>query len=177
MNICVFCSAADVDEKYAEVAREFGRLIAEGGHVLVWGGTVKGLMGVISNTVKEHGGVIRGVSIEKFKDRAHVNADEMVIAKDLAERKALLLQRSDALVAMVGGVGTLDEITEMIELKKYGTHQKPVAFLNTDGFFDGIQAFFTRADIEGFLHFPLEDIVHFARTPQELMTYLESYGR
>lgn len=175
MNICVFCSAADVAEPYVKATEEFGRLIAEHGHSLVWGGSYVGLMKVIADSVQENGGAIRGVSVEKFRENAHKDADEMHFAKDLAERKVLLLQHADALVALVGGTGTLDEISEMIELKKYGVHKKPVVILNTDGFYDGFREQFERMEREGFLYFPLRDIVQFVATPAEAIDFLESY--
>ena len=176
MNICVFCSAADVDEKYVRATRELGTLIGERGHDLVWGGSYKGLMKVIADSTKEKGGTLIGISVEHFRQNAHQDADEMVFTKDLAERKQVLLERSDAFVGLVGGTGTLDEIAEMIELKKYEKHNKPIVFLNTDGFYDGIKSFYDRANVEGFLYFPIEQIVHFSDTPEDAMRYIESYG-
>jgi uncharacterized protein (TIGR00730 family) len=177
MRICVFCSAADVHEKYRAATQELGKLIATRGHSLVWGGSYKGLMKTIADSVQQNGGKVVGISVEHFRQNAYQGADEMTFAKDLAERKALLLHHSDALVALVGGTGTLDEIAEMMELKKYGVHQKPVAFLNTDGFYDGIKSFYERANKEGFLYFPLTDIVHFADTAEDLMRYIEENGK
>ena len=78
----------------------------------------------------------------------------MVIARDLAERKALLLEKADAVVIMVGGTGTLDEATEILELKKHGKHTKPVVLLNTAGFYDGLKEQFRRMEDEGFLPLP-----------------------
>lgn len=176
MRVCVFCSAADVDDKYAQATRELGTLIGTRGHDLVWGGSYKGLMKVIADSTKERGGKLIGISVEHFRQNAHTDADEMVFAKDLAERKKILLERSDAFVALVGGTGTLDEISEMIELKKYEKHAKPVVFLNTDGFYDGIKVFYDRANKEGFLHFPMDTIAHFADTPEEAMRYIEEDG-
>jgi uncharacterized protein (TIGR00730 family) len=171
MNICVFCSAADVDEKYVAATREFGRLIAQNGHSLVWGGSYVGLMKIIADAVQSEGGRIIGVSVEKFRENSHKAADEMIVAKNLAERKELLLAKSDAFVALVGGTGTLDEVSEMIELKKYGKHQKPIIVLNTDGFYDGLRAQFARMEAESFLYFPLRDIVRFATTPTEAIAH------
>jgi uncharacterized protein (TIGR00730 family) len=179
MNICVFCSAADVDEKYAKATREFGRLIAQHGHSLVWGGSYVGLMKVIADAVRDaagtEGGKLIGVSIEKFRANAHPSADEMYFTTDLATRKALLLQKSDALVALVGGTGTLDEISEMIELKKYSKHHKPIVILNTDGFYDGLKTLFERMYREGFLYFPLDSIVRFVDQPEEALAYIERF--
>ncbi|MFC0599349.1 TIGR00730 family Rossman fold protein [Streptomyces palmae] len=173
MNICVFLSAAELDETYTAPAREFARLIGEGGHSLVWGGSDVGLMKVVADGVQEAGGRLVGISVEFLADKARVGADEMVITKDLAERKALLLARSDAIVIMVGGTGTLDEATEILELKKHGLHTKPVVLLNTAGFYDGLKQQFQRMEKEGFLPLPLTELVFFAEDGVGAMAYLE----
>lgn len=174
MNICVFCSAADLDDRYTAPAREFAELIGKGGHTLVWGGSDVGLMKVMADGVQEHGGRLVGISVEFLAAKARENADEMVIAKDLAERKAQLLARADAVVIMVGGTGTLDEATEILELKKHGLHIKPVVLLNAAGFYDGLKQQFQRMEEEGFLPRPLSELVFFAENGVEAMTYLES---
>lgn len=114
-----------------------------------------------------------GVSVDFLHTLARADADEMVIAKDLSERKALLLSRSDAVVIMVGGTGTLDEATEILELKKHGKHTKPVVLLNTAGFYDGLKQQFRRMDEEGFLPLPLTDLVFFAEDGVAALAYLE----
>jgi uncharacterized protein (TIGR00730 family) len=173
MNICVFLSAADLDERYTVPAREFGALIGAGGHTLVWGGSESGLMKVVADSVQEAGGRLVGVSVRFLHELARKNADEMVIAADLAERKGQLLLRSDAIVIMVGGTGTLDEATEILELKKHGLHAKPVVLLNAAGFYDGLKTQLQRMDAEGFLPLPLNDLVFFAEDGAEAMAYLE----
>ncbi|MBR7678896.1 LOG family protein, partial [Streptomyces daliensis] len=87
------------------------------GHSLVWGGSDVGLMKVVADGVQGAGGRLVGISVEFLAAKAREGADEMIITADLAERKALLLQRADAIVVMVGGTGTLDEATEILELK------------------------------------------------------------
>ncbi len=174
MDICVFCSAADLDDRYTAPAREFAELIGKGGHTLVWGGSDVGLMKVMADGVQEHGGRLVGISVEFLAAKARESADEMVIAKDLAERKAQLLARADAVVVMVGGTGTLDEATEILELKKHGLHIKPVVLLNAAGFYDGLKQQFQRMEEEGFLPIPLSELVFFAESGAEVMTYLES---
>ncbi|MBL1101441.1 TIGR00730 family Rossman fold protein [Streptomyces coffeae] len=174
MNICVFCSAADLDARYTTPAREFAELIGKGGHTLVWGGSDVGLMKVMADEVQENGGRLVGVSVEFLAEKARRNADEMVITKDLAERKAQLLARADAVVVMVGGTGTLDEATEILELKKHGLHIKPVVLLNTAGFYDGLRQQFQRMEEEGFLPRPLSELVFFADDGVAAMAYLES---
>jgi hypothetical protein len=97
----------------------------------------------------------------------------MVIAGDLAERKAELLARADGIVVMVGGTGTLDEATEILELKKHGMHTKPVVLLNADGFYDGLKEQMRRMDAEGFLPIPLTELVLFAEEGAGAIAYLE----
>lgn len=173
MNICVFLSAADLDERYTRPAREFAELLGKGGHTLVWGGSDVGLMKVVADGVEEAGGRLVGVSVGFLGASVRARADEMVIAKDLAERKALLLAKSDAVVIMVGGTGTLDEATEILELKKHGMHDKPVVLLNTAGFYDGLKEQFVRMDREGFLPVPLTELVFFAEEAVGALAYLE----
>lgn len=173
MNICVFLSAADLDDRYTRPAREFAELLGKGGHTLVWGGSDVGLMKVVADGVQEAGGRLLGVSVDFLAAEARTGADEMVIARDLGERKALLLEKADAVVIMVGGTGTLDEATEILELKKHGKTEKPVVLLNTAGFYDGLKQQFRRMEDEGFLPRPLTDLVFFAEEPVGVLAYLE----
>ncbi|MCW5252441.1 MULTISPECIES: TIGR00730 family Rossman fold protein [unclassified Streptomyces] len=173
MNICVFLSAADLDERYTRPAGEFATLLGKGGHTLVWGGSDVGLMKVVADGVQEAGGRLLGVSVDFLADRARADADEMVIAGDLGERKRLLLEKADAVVVMVGGTGTLDEATEILELKKHGRTDKPVVVLNTAGFYDGLREQFRRMEDEGFLPRPLTDLVFFAEEPVGALAHLE----
>jgi hypothetical protein len=159
VNICVFLSAADLDERYTRPARQFAQLLGEGGHTLVWGGSDTGLMKVVADGVREGGGRLVGISVELFRSKARSDADEMVFTRDLGERKAVLLARSDAIVVMAGGLGTLDEATEVLELKKHGLFDKPVILLNAAGFYDGLIVQLRRMEADGFLPVPLADLV------------------
>jgi uncharacterized protein (TIGR00730 family) len=172
MKICVFLSAADLDERYTRPAREFAEAIGKGGHTLVWGGSDTGLMKVVADGVQETGGRLVGVSVELFRGVARADADEMVFAKDLAERKALLIAASDAVVVMVGGTGTLDEATEILELRKHKLHEKPVVLLNTAGFYDGLITQLRRMDADGFLPLPLAELVYFADEGVDALAHL-----
>ena len=172
LNICVFCSAADLDAVYTDAAREFAELIGRRGHSLVWGGSDSGLMKVVADGVQHGGGKLIGVSVEFLRGVARPNADEMIVTPDLAARKALLLERADAIVVMVGGTGTLDEATEILELRKHGMHTKPVVILNTAGFYDGLRRQMERMEAENFLPLPLDKLVHFADTSTEALELL-----
>lgn len=177
MNITVFCSMHDVGEPYTKAAREFSTLIGGQGHTLVWGGSNYGTMKVIADAAQASGGRIIGISVEPIKARARENADEMVIAKDWPERRATLLSRADAIVALPGGIGTLDEITEVLEYKKQEMHDKPVVFLNTDGFYDGLERQLKRMEKEGFLTRPLNEFVFFADTPKVAIDYINANAK
>ena len=174
MNICVFLSAADLDDRYTQPARAFAELLGTGGHTLVWGGSDKGLMKVVADGVQSSGGRLVGISVEFLRQQARRGADEMVITADLAERKATLLARSDALVVMAGGLGTLDEATEILELRKHRRHDKPVVLLNTAGFYDGLVIQLRRMEQDGFLPLPLDELVYVTEEPDAAMTYLQS---
>lgn len=173
MKICVFLSAADLDERYTRPAREFAELLGGHRHTLVWGGSDTGLMKVVADGVEAAGGGLIGISVEFLRHKARASADEMVFAKDLAERKALLLARSDAVVILPGGLGTLDEATEILELKKHRHHDKPVVLLNTAGFYDGLMIQLRRMDDDGFLPIPLTDLVFAADSAADALSYLE----
>ena len=173
LNVCVFCSAAELDDVYTKPAREFAELIGHGGHTLIWGGSNTGLMRVVADGVQTAGGRLVGISVEFLRDKAREQSDEMVVTTDLAERKAMLLSRADAIVVLVGGTGTLDEATDIVELKKHGMHDKPVVFLNTAGFYDGLRQQMARMEAEGFLPVPLEGLASFAESPAEAVTQLE----
>ncbi|QMU72413.1 TIGR00730 family Rossman fold protein [Streptacidiphilus sp. P02-A3a] len=173
MNITVFCSANDLDERYTAPAREFAKLLGEHGHTLVWGGSHAGLMGQIADEARAAGARLVGVSVELLAHKAYQGADELVTAVDLAARKAELLARADAVVVLVGGLGTLDEVTEAVELKKHKQHRKPVVFLDTDGFYDGLRTQLRRMEREGFLPAALDSLVRFAADGAEVLAYLE----
>lgn len=173
MKICVFLSAADLDERYTRPARELAELLGKGGHTLVWGGSDTGLMKVVADGVRETGGRLVGISVTFLREWARQDADEMVFAEDLAERKALLLARADAVLVMAGGLGTLDEATEILELRKHGLHDKPVVLLNTAGFYDGLTLQLRRMEEEGFLPVPLEELFFPADTAADAFAHLE----
>jgi len=111
-----------------------------------------------------------------LKESSRSNADEMLIMKDLGARKAKLLERSDALIVLPGGLGTLDEITEVLELKKHNLHNKAIVFLNTADFYSGFKTQLERMDAEGFLPRALPELLFFAGTPEEAMRYIEAHG-
>ena len=140
-NICVFSSSSNlIDEKYKQLAREFGKRLAIKGHVLVYGGGKVGLMGEMGNTIKQNGGKKIGIIPERLVtiEVAATDDDEQFVTATMHERKEKLVAVSDVFVAFPGGFGTLDELLEVITLKQLGYHRKPIYILNHDHFFDGV---------------------------------------
>lgn len=173
-TICVFCAANEVEEKYAKDTNTLGQLMVKDGYSLVWGGSNRGLMKVIADAVQNASGKIIGITMEALKASRRMNADEMIIAKDLPERKQLLLKRADAIVLLVGGIGSLDEVTEILEHKKHNRHNKPIVVLNTDNFYGGLKEQFTRMRKDGFLTKELDELIYFADTPKDAINYINN---
>ncbi len=176
LSVGVCCSAYEVPDVFAEPAREFVRLLAHHGHTLVWGGSDVGLMKEIASVAQNEGAKIIGVTEDSLQKYARKNADEMIITGTLAERKAVLLERSDAIGVLIGGTGTLDEITEVVEHKKYKRHDKPIVVLNTDNFYDGYRLQMQRMSDEKMLKYPIEDFVYFADTPEDAVKYINRFA-
>ncbi len=144
-TICVFCSSSSaVDEVYFDAARRLGKAMAEQSWGLVYGGSDVGLMGAVARAVHLHGGMVVGVIPQTIHARgiAYETADELLITKDLRERKAEMERRADAFIALPGGFGTLEEVIEVLTLKQLQTHAKPIVFLNTNGFYDPLMTLF-----------------------------------
>jgi len=140
-SICVFCgSSLGNDPIYQQMAEATGQAIASQGQTLVYGGGRSGLMGVVANSALQAGGRVIGVIPEALVDRelAHTGLTELHIVKNMHERKTKMAELSDAFVALPGGAGTLEEIFEQWTWSQLGIHQKPCAFLNVDGFYDGL---------------------------------------
>ncbi|MEK7480321.1 MAG: TIGR00730 family Rossman fold protein [Patescibacteria group bacterium] len=178
MNIAVFCSQYDVAEKYRKDAETLARLIAKGGHTLVFGGFDEGLMGVIADTAHRAGGRVVGIISERIKDSAYKLADEMVVVRDTLEMNRELIGRGDVIVVLVGGIGTLNELTDVLRMKKNGLLDgtKHIVIVNTDGFYEKFKEQLEKMNAEGFLKKEVMDAVHFADTPEAAMRYIEHNG-
>ena len=173
-TVCVFCSARDVDQKYITEAESFAILMVKHGYDLVWGGSDTGLMKVVADSVQKAGGKLIGISMEYFREVARKNADEMIVTPTIGERKELLLERGNAIVLLVGGIGSLDEITEIIDLRKLDKHQKPIVILNSYGFYDGLKTQLLRMHDERFIPMHIDKLLFCANTPEEAIAYIDS---
>ena len=121
-----------------DAARAFGRILAENGMRLVYGGGSVGLMGALADSVLDHGGSVTGVIPDFLVNREHllVRVQERIITRDMHERKRVMFERADAFVALPGGIGTLEELVEQLTWAQLGRHKKPILILNIDRFWD-----------------------------------------
>ena len=178
-NICVFASSCNyLDESYYPVAAKLGELLAKSGFNMVYGGSSLGLMWACAEQVKEYGGKIYGVMPEKLYNMG-VSTDECVdltVTPCMRTRKAKMDELSDGVVALPGGFGTLEELSEMIVQKQLGYNNKPVIILNTNGFYNKLIEFFDVIIKEKFANHKLcENLYYVAQTPEEAVEYLVKY--
>ena len=144
-KVCVFASSSNfLDEVYYEDARLLGNLLGKNGYDVVYGGSNLGLMWACAVEVKNTGGKLTGIMPEKLHNMGVFTkgCNEFLVTKGMRERKAKLDELSDAVIALAGGFGTLEELSEMIVQKQLGYNKKPIIILNTNGFYDKLIEFF-----------------------------------
>ena len=175
MTVCIFASSSSrINRVYSEAASELGALLANEGMEVVFGGGGIGLMGKLADSVLKNNGRITGVIPGFMKDEGwdHKGVTEMIITADMGERKKRMFALADAVVALPGGVGTLEELTEAITLKQLGLFKGSIVILNTLDFYKSLIEFLDHM-IEGqFLRFEHKGMWQVASTPSEVMKYL-----
>ena len=142
-TICVYCgSGSGKGPAFADAAREFGKILAENNIELVYGGGSVGLMGELAKSVLQHGGRVTGIIPDFLINREGVlpDAQNLIVTKDMHERKRIMFERSDAFVALPGGIGTLEELVEQLTWAQLGQHKKPILAANIEGFWDPLCA-------------------------------------
>jgi uncharacterized protein (TIGR00730 family) len=142
-TVCVYCgSGPGTNPHFAEGAKAFGKALAENNIRLVYGGGSLGLMGSVATSVLDHGGTVTGIIPEFLRKRenALTRVQEMIVTPDMHERKRLMFERSDAFVALPGGVGTLEELVEQLTWAQLGRHRKPILIADIDHFWDPLCA-------------------------------------
>ena len=161
-KICVYCgSGPGTDPAFIESARAFGAILAKNGIGLVFGGGSVGMMGAIAKSALDHGGTVTGVIPEFLVAREHAmrGADNLIVTRDMHERKRKMFEMADAFVAMPGGIGTLEEIVEQITWVQLGRHRKPILLANIKRFWEPLCALIDHMKslefIRGDLHFDL----------------------
>ena len=161
-RIAVYCgSATPADTRYLQCARDVGRMLAERGIGVVYGGGKLGLMGAVADAALDAGGEVIGVIPEALRDAevAHLGCTELHIVADMHERKAKFTTLSDGFITLPGGVGTMDELWEAISWAQLGYHSKPVGLLNAFGFFDQLISFNQHMIETGFIRAQHQNIM------------------
>ena len=177
-NICVFCSSSNtLDKKFYQDAELLGELLAKNGFNLVYGGSNIGTMYSVAKSTKLNGGKVYGVMPERlYSFNVHSEeCDEFFITKDMRDRKSKLDELSDGVIAMAGGFGTLEEVSEIMCHKQIGYNNKPIVFLNTNGFYDSLLKFFDNICDQSFARESAKNIYYVANTPQDAVNYLLEY--
>lgn len=174
-SVCVFAgSHPGARPAYAASARQLGREMAARGLTLVYGGGSVGLMGALASATLEAGGTVVGVIPQFLLDREVANLDvsELVVVETMHERKHGMYERADAFVALPGGLGTLEELFEMLTWLQLGRHGKPIGVLNVEGYYDGLLAFLDTAVGERFVRTAHRGLLEVATAPGPLLETL-----
>lgn len=178
-SICVFCSASDsIDNKYNILAEEVGEVIGKNKLNLIYGGSSSGLMGIISRSVKTHGGKVIGVfpNLIKNKEVISKEVDEMIYVDNLLVRKEMMMSKSDAFIILPGGFGTLDELFEVLTLKNLGIPEvanKPVIIMDCNNYWQQLRDLFTYIIMQKFAKPDITHNYHFVDNIKELFNKIE----
>lgn len=160
----------------SDIQPRFPKLIAEQGWVQVNGGSADGLMGAATKGAVAVGGHVDAVLMERFlKYSDSTLFRETVIEDGFSTRKKSLYQRGDALIALPGGLGTLDELAEVAAMRQHGLHLKPIVLVNTAGFYQGLRSFLDTAIDNFFVTKAMNDVFHFVDTPTQAIAFLKAY--
>jgi uncharacterized protein (TIGR00730 family) len=174
-SVCVFCGAsAGARLEYAQAAADFGQLLAAQNVRVVYGGGHVGMMGVLADAALGAGGEVIGVIPQALVDRelAHRGLTELRIVSSMHERKALMAELSDAFVALPGGLGTFEELCEVLTWGQLGLHQKRCGWLNVAGYFDPLERLLDHAVAEGFVRAEDRARCFGTRSPEELLEWI-----
>ncbi len=154
-RVCVYCgSSPGKDPAFIAAATRLGEILAGAGVGLVYGGGATGMMGTVASATQKGGGEVIGVipSFLRVRENMFRGATEMVVTEDMHERKRIMFERSDAFVALPGGIGTLEELVEQLTWAQLGRHKKPILIANIKGFYDGLLAVFEHMIRAEFIH-------------------------
>jgi uncharacterized protein (TIGR00730 family) len=177
MTVCVFASSSSrINNEFSAAASDLGRLLALSGIDIVYGGGGIGLMGKLADAVLEHGGRITGVLPSFMIDEGwgHKSVKEMIITQDMGDRKKKMFELADAVIALPGGIGTLEELTEAITLKQLGLFDGPILILNTLGYYKYLLEFLENMIENHFLRFEHKGIWQVINIPEEVIIALNN---
>ena len=178
MKVCIFAaSSSRIDDAYKIAASELGTVFAREGVHAIFGGGGIGLMGLFADAMLADGGKITGVIPKFMMDEGwgHDGVSDMIVTADMSERKKTIFAMSDAAVALPGGVGTLEELTEVITLKQLGQFNKPIIIINVNGFYDHLIEFFEHMFRGNFIRLEHKDIWQIVTTAEEVVPAITNY--
>lgn len=176
-NICVFCSSSDaLDQKFYLEAEKLAALFLKENYQLIYGGARVGMMGSMARSIIEGSGKVIGVIPELIynKNIALMSA-ELIVTQDMKSRKAKMAELADAFIAMPGGFGTLEELSEVITLKQLEYHKKPIVIMNTGKFYDKLLEFFEVFYLNNFAKSDYKKLYHVANSADEAVDYIKNY--
>ena len=176
--VTVYCSSsAAVPKPYFDDADAAGRALAENGWTLVYGGNAVGLMKAVSDAVRAGGGRVVGITLQLLVDKGISDADahELVVTQTMRERKALMEARGDAFLTLPGGLGTFEEIFEIIVGRQLGYHDKPIVLLNTSGYFNPLLAMIEHGIEHRFIKGKVRELYFVAATVADAVEHFRSY--
>ena len=171
VSVCVFCGASDgLSAEYATAAAMLTSALVQHGHRIVVGGGRVGIMGIVADTALALGGTVIGVTAELFVDleMPHADLTELHVMPTISERKRLMIEISDAFVALPGGLGTLDELSEVLSMAQLGLHAKPCGLLNVNDYFEHLIEFINHAAGSGFIRPEARDMIIVESDPERL---------
>ncbi|MBN3035282.1 MAG: TIGR00730 family Rossman fold protein [Bacteroidales bacterium] len=177
-SICVFCgSSLGIDKIYREETARLGVMLASCGVTVIYGGGKVGLMGILAESILHSGGTCIGIMPRAISDLeiAHDGLTRLVIVESMAERKACMAEMADAFIALPGGLGTLDELAEILTLNQLRISDKPIGLLNINGYFDHLTNYFDHAVREGFIREEHHRNLIVSADPAVLLEKLQTY--
>ena len=175
LSICVYCGSRPGElATYADAARQVGSFIGEQGWQLVYGGGRAGLMGIVADAALAAGAPVVGVIPESLMGRelGHRGLTELHVVETMHQRKTLMAERSDAFLALPGGIGTFEELFEVWSWRQLGYHDKPLGLLNVAGYYDALLGFLASSRAQGFMSDLQIDLLQVSNQPQALLTRL-----
>ena len=178
MRICVYGAASnEIDKSYIEAGESLGKEMGTRGHSLVFGGGATGLMGAVARGIEKENGEIIGVSPSFFNVDGILfdRCSEMIFTDTMRERKQIMEEKSDAFIITVGGIGTFEEFFEILTLRSLDRHKKPIAILNTNGYYDHLIQFLENGVKENFLKAENLELFFVSDSYTEVLDYIESY--
>lgn len=178
MRVCIFAASSNrVDERYYEAAGELGRMLAASEMEVIFGGGGIGLMGRLADAVLNNNGKITGVIPRFMQDEGwgHSSVKEMIVTEGMPQRKQLMMQMADAIVALPGGIGTLEELAEAITLKQLGLFKGPIVILNTLNFYDQFLNFLEEMVRKNFMRKEHGEIWNVVNYPSEVIDSIRNY--